>query len=174
MTDEQKQNLLPYFGWAYVSQNYKDETQDVTSAEQAQAVIEKHADEISEAASSFNDWDALAEQVETNEQDNSGTDLNTDSAQIVQSAKNGAKLEKINKLNKVKTAKCGCEMKTVKKGGKMVQTCVPKKGKTVDSAIDKMKSKGMIKAKDAKKNPDGTKSYMATVNKKKALKKKGK
>lgn len=125
MTKEEKQKLIPLFGYAYYMRNRKrSDKYDEATAKEFLEVIKfdtKLADEIANAAKDpSTKYDAVWNKAE---------ELASDQVESVQIAKNGAKLEKLKKLRALKTpvkkkCKCGCDMVTVKAaGGKMTSQC---------------------------------------------------
>lgn len=131
MTKEEKQKLIPLFGYAYYMRNRKRSDKfDETTAKEFLTAIKtdaKLADEIANAAKDpGNRYDTIwskAEELATEQIEE------TQSMQPTQTAKSGAKLEKLKKLRALKTpvkkkCKCGCDMITVKAaGGKMTSQC---------------------------------------------------
>lgn len=131
MTDEKKEQLLPYFAFLYSQQLNPEKYGNLESIEEWSQLIqddEETLGAINDAVSQLTDedWDMLEAQY---------NDTDTESKQnanqsVSMYAKNGAKLEKLKNLRSykkgggVKKCSCGCDMVSVKeKGGKIVTKC---------------------------------------------------
>ena len=128
MSDEKKKRLFPYFAYLYSKKTKPDKYGDISDFDKWHKVINDDKgflEEITQEAMGLSDeeWTKI-------EQDYS-------KEEAPKSAKKGAKLDKIKKLQamkKGKKCKCGCDLVTVKeKGGKVSMKCAcgcaPKKQK---------------------------------------------
>lgn len=123
MTDEQKQELFPYFAYTYSKQTNPEKYGNISfkqwySEIQNNQDPDLNIDEIKEYASQLpeEEWDNLGQMYE---QEQSQSEL--------QFAAKGAKLKMLK--NKTKKCSCGCDMITVKgEGGKLISSCSCKCG----------------------------------------------
>lgn len=137
MTKEEKNELIPLFGLLYYASTNNKNVDEATTQEFI-TKVESDKDlqkEIAEAAAdeteTYSDLWTTAKKLKEGEKSN------------IISAANGAKLNKLKKLQaikkSVKKCKCGCEMITIKeKGGKMTEQCACNCG----GGKLKMKAKG--------------------------------
>ena len=133
--NNEDQTLVAYFQLKYLEQAYPEEFATAqNSAEEVDAMVASHSEELADKMEQFQDWDGLKEMYDEETKPQFTAE---DGVREVMAAKNGAKLKKIEKLH---GCKCGCEMKTAKKGAKIKDT------------IEDMKEKGY-----GKKKPSGYK-----------------
>ena len=130
MTDEKREQLLPYFAFLYSQQLNPEKYGNLESMEEWSQLIqddEETLNIINDAVDQLTDEDWTMLENQYNEaQENS----NQSKESVSLYAKNGAKLEKLKNLRsykkggEVKKCSCGCDMVSVKeKGGKIVTKC---------------------------------------------------